>query len=341
MPELIIGGEIEFDLSILNRQKVKNSLSNEVFYSSGRDALHAILESIKKRNINRILLPDYLCSSIVSTVITAGFEYEYYRLTDELLPDYMHIGSKADKDAILIINYFGMQNLSESIKNIKEFYSESIIVEDDVQAFYSFVDTDSLADYSFTSLRKWFAVPDGGPARSRHSDLLAPCGRNCFGEIKLSGLVLKGLRKTLGNIDDTYLKLLKDGEELIDASISSPCMEITKNVMERTDVKRLALVRKRNADLMISGLADMGLTPIIKATSESVPFFIPLILEERDRVRRKLFEHNIFCPVHWPLDGLEVERGKYMAEHELSLIIDHRYGVSDIRRVLEVLSTAI
>ena len=332
---------MEFDLSILTRQTIKNSLSDAVLYSSGRNALYAILESIKKRNICRILLPDYLCSSIVSTVITAGYKYEYYKLTDELLPDYKDIGRKADKDAILIINYFGMQNLSESIKKIKEFHSESIIVEDDVQAFYSFVDSYSLADYSFTSLRKWFAVPDGGLARSRHYDLLTPSGRNYFGEIKLSGLVLKGLRKTLGNIDDTYLKLLKEGEELIDASISSPCLEITKNVMERTDVKRLALVRKRNADLMISGLVEMGLTPIIKATSESVPFFIPLVLDERDRIRHKLFGHNIFCPVHWPLDGLELERGRYMAEHELSLIIDQRYGASDIRRILEVLSTAI
>lgn len=332
---------MEFDLSILARQTVNNSLSNRVFYSSGRDALHAILVSIKKRNINRILLPDYLCSSIVSTVIVAGFEYEYYRLTDELLPDYKDIGYKVNKDAILIINYFGLQNLSESIKKIRELYSESIIIEDDVQAFYSFADTHSLADYSFTSLRKWFAVPDGGLAKSRYSDLLTPRGRNCFGEIKLSGLVLKGLRKTLGNIDDTYLKLLKEGEELIDASISSPCMEITKSVMVRTDVKRLALVRKRNADLMISGLAEMGLTPIIKTTPESIPFFIPLVLEERDRIRRKLFDHNIFCPVHWPLDGLELERGRYMSEHELSLIIDQRYGVSDIRRILEVMSTAI
>lgn len=341
MSELIIGGEMEFDLSILNRHIVGDFIGNGVLYSSGRNALYAILESLKKRNIGRILLPDYLCSSVVMTVMSAGFKYKFYSLTEELLPNCKDIESKTDNDAILIINYFGLQDLSESIGRIKRIVPEAVIVEDDVQAFYNFIESDNLADYSFTSLRKWFAVPDGGVAKSLNFDLLEPNGRNLFGEIKLSGLVLKGLRKTLGSIDNTYLNLLKEGEDLINASISSPCMEITINAMERTDVKRLALMRKRNAGLMISGLAELGLTPIIKPISESVPFFIPLVLEDRDRVRHKLFEHDIFCPVHWPLDGLEVERGKYMAEHELSMIIDQRYGVTDINRILEILSTAI
>lgn len=341
MSELMIGGEMEFDMSILNRQPFNHSFWYGVLYSSGRSALNSILEAIKLRNINRILLPDYLCSSIVSTVIAAGLEFEYYSLTDDLLPDIRSIEQKAEKDAILLINYFGMQDLTETIKGIKEIAFECVVVEDDVQAFYSFIESNNLADYSFTSLRKWFAVPDGGIARSLNNDLGAPYGKNLFGEIKLSGLVLKGLRKQLGNIDETYLKLLKEGEDLIDSSISSPGLNITRDVMERTDVKRLALVRKRNSELMIAGLSNLGISPIIQPSMTSIPFFIPLLLENRNRVRKKLFEQEIFCPVHWPLDGLDLERGRYMAEHELSLIIDHRYAVSDINRILGVLSTAI
>ena len=341
MSELIIGGEMEFDLSILNRQPINDSSWNGVLYSSGRDALYAILKALKEKNIDNILLPDYLCSSIVSTVKSSKFKYRYYRLTDDLLPDHKDIEQKVNKDAVLVINYFGMQDLSVSINCIKKIAPESVVIEDDVQAFYNFIGSKNLADYSFTSIRKWFAVPDGGIGRSRHNDLLEPKGRNCFGEIKLSGQVLKGLREILGNIDETYLKLLKEGEDMIDSSISSTCSEITKEVMERTDVNRLALVRKRNAELMIDGLSKLGLSPIILPASRSVPFFIPLLLEKRNYVRQKLFEQKIFCPVHWPLDGLELERGRYMAEHELSIIIDHRYGVLEINQILEVLSTAI
>ena len=43
-----------------------------------------------------------------------------------------------------------------------------------------------------------------------------------------------------------------------------------------------------------------------------------------------MFQKEIFCPVHWPLEGLNLQRGKIMAEQELSLIIDQRYGQGDI-----------
>ena len=38
----------------------------------------------------------------------------------------------------------------------------TIIIEDDVQAFYEFQKKELMADYKFTSLRKTFACPDGG-----------------------------------------------------------------------------------------------------------------------------------------------------------------------------------
>ena len=50
-----------------------------------------------------------------------------------------------------------------------------------------------------------------------------------------------------------------------------------------------------------------------------------------------MFEHEVFCPVHWPLEGMEVKKGKKMAEHELSLICDQRYGKDDMDLILSLI----
>lgn len=343
MQQKIIGGEMEFDLMAVKRPAVNCQAMPGTYHASGRAALFAILGALSKRNVNRILLPDYLCSSIVTTVAAAGLKYDFYALNDSLLPDLVDIEAKADHGtAVMVINYFGLQNLTETVSAIRRLHVSPAVIEDDVQALFDFVSPRSVeADCSFTSLRKWLPVPDGGLARSKNNDIAQPENENGFWNIKLSGLALKGLRDSLGNIDSVYLRLLEQGEELIDASLSARGSEMTATVFERTDLPEIASARRRNAAVILSGLADMGIEPVIEPRPDSIPFFIPVVLDNRDTVRRNLFSHNIFCPIHWPLDGLKIERGAYMAAHELSIIVDHRYDVDDMKRILDVLSQSI
>ena len=50
-----------------------------------------------------------------------------------------------------------------------------------------------------------------------------------------------------------------------------------------------------------------------------------------------MFGHDVFCPVHWPLDGLDVKKGKEMAELELSLVVDQRYDEKDMDTIVHLL----
>lgn len=74
-----------------------------------------------------------------------------------------------------------------------------------------------------------------------------------------------------------------------------------------------------------------------KDNCNHIPLCIPVYLENRDEVRRSMFQHEVFCPVHWPLEGLPVKKGKEMAEHELSLIVDQRYVEKDIISMINLL----
>lgn len=330
---------MEFDFCVETLPKVNQLNKYGTYHASGRAALYSILQSLKDRNIKRVLLPDYLCSTIVTTVGSSKLDYDFYSLNESLLLDIVSIENKVDENtAILIINYFGMQDLSPSVSAIKKLSEKIPVIVDDVQALYSYL-TPELTDidYSFTSLRKWLPVPDGGLVQSQNKEITTPDTVNSFWVKKLNGLALKNMREDLKGMDEVYLHLLEEGENMIDQSLAARGSEVTEMVFERTNLEDVASKRRSNASFILSGLKDIGLEPIIVPRHVSVPFFIPIVLKNRDIVRKRLFSHNIFCPVHWPLDGLKLERGAFMAAHELSIIIDQRYDTDDMRRILSVL----
>ena len=105
----------------------------------------------------------------------------------------------------------------------------------------------------------------------------------------------------------------------------------------------MSILRKRNAVTIQKGLERLGLKPCVAIPKDSVPLFIPIILKDRDKVRKAMYAHNIFLPVHWSVEEHveELKRGVYMAKHELSIIIDHRYTSSDMEKILSVLENNI
>lgn len=76
-------------------------------------------------------------------------------------------------------------------------------------------------------------------------------------------------------------------------------------------------------------------------SGRTTPLFLPIILDNRDAVRRYLFERMIFCPIHWPMQDNCFEMGYRMYKNELSLIVDQRYNENDMFRLLNALEDAI
>ena len=67
----------------------------------------------------------------------------------------------------------------------------------------------------------------------------------------------------------------------------------------------------------------------------------PIRIRNRDKLRKYLMYHRIYCAVHWPFDGCQMESrlmAKRNAEELLSLPIDQRYGAKEIDYLCEVLS---
>lgn len=334
----MIGGEFPIAVTDVLNAEGRHSVNPDVYtYSSGRAALYQILNYLKEeKGINRVLLPDYLCSSVLVPVKALGLEFVFYQIDEGLELEQENL-SKLYKGgtAILLINYFGLKNLDKQITAIRNIDERAIVIEDDVQAYYEFLKPLGEVDFKFTSLRKTFAIPDGGLVKTKHNMPVVD-KPNTFGQYKAAAALLKSMRE--GNFNDKiYLEMFEKGESLIDEEIECGMSRIAEKLYCFVNDEHVKVRRLNNARYLLDELKKIGAKPILPLNDDHVPLFIPIILDNRDVVRKAMFQKEIFCPVHWPLEGLDLQRGKVMAEKELSLIIDQRYGRKEMDEIIVVL----
>lgn len=329
----MIGGEFEIDTSLQRDDFVTQP--DIFYYASGRTALYQILRSLAPRH-HKIWLPDWLCHSMVEAVVKAGFEYHFYELDDQFkatLNALDHVGY-SDGNVVLMVNYFGLQELTETAKAIKQAFPNTIVIEDDVQAYWVFAEKENpYADYCFTSLRKSLAVPDGGLVKT-HKPMPIVKEGNTFSPLKLKAGQMKLNRGQEGIKDEDYLTLYEEGERRIDDNYDSVMSDTAKRLYAGVGMHQVKKQRQANAAYIIKCLQELGIKPLIPVQDGVVPLFVPIYLENRDEVRKRMFQHEVFCPVHWPLEGMKVKCGSEMAAHELSLIVDQRYSEENIKSII-------
>lgn len=340
MRSRVIGGE--FELTAVPNVKAK--ATGFYSYASGRTALYQILKSIKLTTL-KVWLPDWLCESMIDAVKRTGIDYGFYGLNCNLQMDVTKFVEKnkpiSENDAIILVNYFGLVDVNQTIAKLSVLKVHSIIIEDDVQALFSFLNENHKADYCFTSLRKSIAAPDGGLVYTKHAMPHVTLA-NTFSDYKLQGSLIKGAANE--NTDDNvYLTYFIQGEDLIENNYESVMSDDAACIFINTDFQAVAQKRKENAQYLQDELLKLGIKPIVPITEDKTPLFVPIMVNNRDEIRKELREHGIFCPVHWPLreDMKHLPMGAIMAEKELSLVIDQRYGIEDMNNITEILKKTI
>ena len=336
----MIGGEFQIAVAdILNAQNRHFDAPDVYAYSSGRAALYQILKYLKQeKGVTHVLLPDYLCSSVLVPTKDLSLEYTFYPIDEQLDLIETEFKNRYKKDSVvLLINYFGLKDLSNQIKTIRGIDRNAIIIEDDVQAYYEFKKPLDGVDFKFTSLRKTFAVPDGGLVKTKFH-LPKVTTPNTFGQYKAAAALLKSMRE--GNFNDQiYLELFEKGESLIDSEQDCGMSQIAEKLYSFMNEDHVKVRRLNNARYLIDELKKIGIEPLLPMNEDHVPLFVPIILKNRDEIRKQMFQKEIYCPVHWPSDCLEIKRGEHMSREELSLIIDQRYGRKEMDEIISVLKT--
>ena len=339
MNNKIIGGEFRIDSDIELNIRDDNNV-NSVFFSSGRDALFEILlnieEHLKTTSKVGIQIPDYLCTSVTSTIQDVSFNYKFYHISETtLLPDIKDIKEQIeDYPVVLLVNYFGVVNTDKEVDFLRKYDDRIILIVDNVQDFYEH-GKNTTVDYSFTSYRKWFAVSDGADIISQNAITAHNTQTNNFAQYKFAGNILKNYSNYID--DGVALELLQKGEDILNKNYRCQCSELSRCLISRIDYDEIEKKRKRNAEYLHDNLSKMGIKHLY--SDKAVPLFIPIFVSGRDDLRKKMFANNIFTPVHWSYVSEELN-GEYNAIYsdELSLICDQRYDICDMDRIIGVLT---
>jgi len=138
-----------------------------MFFSYTRTALKLILlELQKKTDKNELLVPNYICNTLINHIKSLDISIIYYDINENLEIDTKNISKKITSRTvgILIVNYFGFPLHLDKAKKIAEEYSIKLIEDNShgYKGIYQNIEMGDHGDYGFSSPRKHMPLPFGG-----------------------------------------------------------------------------------------------------------------------------------------------------------------------------------
>ena len=323
--------------------------NDKKFFLSGRTALDYIIRDIlSDYSMTSVLLPSYCCDTMIEPFCKNGMNVRFY---DVYFDD--HVGLCVDipepqpHEIFYYMKYFGYQDIQgyddEYIKKEWE-----LVIEDRTHSWLSDT-TPCLFDYSFASYRKWTGFSGIAVAEKNGTSFRVDCNQvtnEKYCQLRKRAASLKMKYMSGETVDKKeFLDLFNEAEELLEKDYVgyAPSVEAFSDFLS-LDVNALKQARVRNAEALMNGLKDIPQIHLMfdELNSKDVPLFVPILVEkDRDALRKCLIEHDIYCPVHWPLSEYHKElnqRSKTVYQQELSLICDQRYTVEDMKKIISVIA---
>lgn len=309
-----------------------------VYALSGRTAIDLILQDVlRKRNVRNVYMPTWCCDSMLAPFQSRGIDVMLYDICFDGNLHYLIDDSK-DPDIFYVNNYFGYEN-SVSKEIIDGFKKKgSIILYDRTHS--TLMDNDDIgADYSFASIRKWMGVTTGAVVNGIEPRPLKDYPHTAIKEVAMK----EKYHYLMGDKDivkENFLNAFGEfGHRLVDDYCNYEMDALSYTLFKQADMKTMKRKRRENAKYLHDNLP---LTFLGKLTSNATPLFVPVFFEskkERERIRKKLIENNIYCPVHWPKNNLVSADMKVnrIFDTELSLICDQRYGIEEMEKIIKII----
>lgn len=318
---------------------------NIVLTTSGRGALSLLLDHVKPR-VKKVLLPSYICDSVIFPFEIAGYELIFYDVDRYFKPIDLEMIKNSNVGIFLHMGYFGFSTndiFSDLISSLK---SESVItIEDVTHTLFSQQNKSIESDFIIGSIRKWFGIPSGGFLATDKIMKFDLIDANVdFINIRRLSLNQKFEYMNSGNesIKSTYLSGFNRAEHILDEDVRPYKIDHESEVIiKNLDDKELQSYRQRNYEFLLKHLRDVDGIEVVFNDIENdvIPMFFPIYVKNyRDELRRKLIEKKIYCPVHWPIpkqvNGHLNITTKNIYDSILSIPCDQRYQIEDMRRII-------
>jgi hypothetical protein len=314
------------------------------WYLLGRHAVVDLLRNLPKGS-RCLWVPDYFCHDIAD--YWRGF-FQLATYVDNPVwsePDWSTL-RPASNDVVLAVNYFGVRG-GDPWQHWRE-NNACVLLEDHSHDPVSGWARNSKADYAFSSLRKTMPVPDGAILWSpRGLPLpLTPAGDGSGSALKLAAMIwkyeyLEG--RATAAAKSVYRKWQLFGEDAFQQStVVSSVTPYSREYLAPGVPLKWRRQRAANVRRLIRQLRTWSAAkPLFHSwPSDSVPLGTVICLsspEERDLVRKRLEDSNIYCPVHWPASTDTNPVVRKLAATILTIPADQRYRDRDIDKVVCIL----
>lgn len=313
-----IGGYFGLE-HLINKRYYKDLIA----LNTGRNALLYVL---KAKKIKRLYIPYFLCNSISDMLKKYKFDFDYYHIDANFIPIF---NKKLNKDEYLyVVNYYG-QITNDKVIFLKQKY-ESIIL-DNVQAFFQKPIEEIDTIYS---CRKFFGVPDGAylsTDKVLDEKLEVDISKNRMVHI---------LGRFEGNASD-YFNEFKENDSSLKAEPLKLMSRLTKNIIGAIDYEKVKKIREENHDYLEENFKSLNKLQLIEPEG---PFAYPLYLKNGVEIRKKLSEKKIYVPMLWPNVLEDTSKGSIEYDYVVNILplpCDQRYGIEDMKKILEEIKECI
>ena len=346
---LPIGGEpfySPFKLISLPKNNIRNYFLERfpgkhlTYTYGGYYSLRVILQHLKLSKDEKVLLPSYMCPTILYPFKELGILYEFYKVNRNLQIDLVDLSKRVDGKAkvVFFINYFGFKQSDEVITallKLKE--SGIIIIQDVVQDFYV-QNNDLIGNYAFMSFRKFFPCEGSIIISQDKIDDVVIKGKNkAYFNNKLKGRFWRYYHYKYGCDEKRFLTLFEKANKSYRLPENIKFTKYDEYVLNRIDFEKDKETRRCNFKMLLGLLGDKA---IFKSLPDNVvPLLFPIVISSRDSIQMKLRDKNIFCPVHWKLtDEFQCDVCKEsveLSEMIISIPINSDYKFDNYLKIYE------
>lgn len=310
-----IGGYIEME-----KYSYPMLYEKSIHLNSGRSCLSYLIHAYK---IKSILLPYYLCDSIINQCIKENIDIKFYHINEFFEP--IGLDNINSNEWLYVVNYYG-QLSKKKIRNLQTLSNNQIIV-DNAQAYFE-EPLDGIN--TFYTCRKFFGVSDGAilfTNKLLNRDLIqdTSCHRMNF--------LLGRYEQDASNFYQDY----KLNNELFSNEPIKQMSKITENILHSIDYDEVKSRRTKNYLYLYNNLRNINHLnlKIIQGA-----FSYPLFINNAQKVREKLIKNKVYIPLLWPNvlnSSADISLEYNFAMNILPIPCDQRYNCSDMEYICKLI----
>lgn len=339
-----IGGEFWYDKNIVT--KCSETVSG-YFLNGGRSSLSCICKYLRQVGKNNIMVPSYLCPTILDVFDNERMNYMFYDINEDFSINISSIEKNIGQvESIMFINYFGL-----SLSDIEMMYLTSlknnnkVLIEDKVHT----ISNQYFGDFAFNSFRKF--LPISGSLLQTDINI-----GTIINDLEMNESYIDQIKKARAlktdcivnnkGSEEGYLLAFKLAESLYYQKFAygSPS---EKALLEKINFVKIKRIRNKNYKYLqnlLMGIEDIKI--IFKDIGSKTPLGLPIYVTENKRevILNRLKLKQIYLPVHWNLKSekrIKNNTTKIMSDRIITLIIDQRYKLTDLDRLVCEIETIL